>query len=70
MTVYVVDDQLVIVEMLTLLLSELGVEASGTTVSGEAHQAIAALRPDLVLLERVHKLRPWALTFEKEEHRR
>lgn len=51
MTVYVVDDQLAIVEMLTLLLSELGVEASGTTVSSEAHQAIAALQPDLVLLD-------------------
>jgi len=51
MTVYVVDDQLAIVEMLALLLSELGVEANGTTVSSEAHQAIAALQPDLVLLD-------------------
>ena len=51
MTVYVVDDQLAIVEMLMLLLTELGVEASGTTVSREAHPAIAALQPDLVLLD-------------------
>ena len=51
MKAYIVDDQLAIVEMLTLLLAELGVEASGTTRPAEAHAAIMAVQPDLVLLD-------------------
>ncbi len=51
MKVYVVDDQRAIVEMLQVLLGELGVEATGTTRSGEAHEVVSALQPDLVLLD-------------------
>ncbi len=51
MKVYVVDDQVAILEMLQVLLAELDVEPSGTTRSGQAHAAIAALQPDLVLLD-------------------
>jgi len=36
---------------------------------GQAVVEFAFVAP-VFLLERVHKLRPWALTFEKEEHRR
>ncbi len=51
MIAYVVDDQRAIVELLLLTLAELGVEGSGTTRSDEAHAAVAALQPDLVLLD-------------------
>ncbi len=48
---YVVDDQRAIVELLMLLCGEIGVEASGTTNSRHAQEAIAATQPDLVLLD-------------------
>ena len=51
MKAYVVDDQLAILEILQLLLTELGVEPSGTTKSDQAYAAIAALQPGLVLLD-------------------
>jgi len=48
---YVVDDQRAIVELLTLLLEEIGVEVTGTTDSTEARERIAAARPDIVFLD-------------------
>ena len=51
MRAYVVDDQRAIVELLTILLTDLGVEASGTTNPREALDEIAAAQPDLVLLD-------------------
>ena len=51
MKAFVVDDQRAIVELLTLLLKDMNVEASGTTHACEAHDAIAASKPDLVLLD-------------------
>ena len=50
MKAYVVDDQRAIVEMLTLILGDMGVEAQGTTDPLQGHDAIAALQPDLVML--------------------
>ena len=51
MKAYVVDDQRAIVEMLTLLLGDMGVETEGTTDPLEAREAIAAAHPDLVMLD-------------------
>ncbi len=51
MKAFVVDDQRAIVEMLTLLLADLEVDASGTTDPFQAHAAIARDKPDLVLLD-------------------
>lgn len=51
MKAYVVDDQRAIVELLTILLGDMGVEAGGTTDPYQAHDAISALQPDLVLLD-------------------
>jgi CheY-like chemotaxis protein len=51
MKAYVVDDQRAIVEMLTLLLGDLGVETEGTTDPLVAREAIAAAHPDLVMLD-------------------
>jgi CheY-like chemotaxis protein len=51
MKAYVVDDQRAIVEMLTLLLGDMGVEAEGTTDPLVAHEAIATAHPDLVMLD-------------------
>lgn len=51
MKAYVVDDQRAIVELLTLLLSDMGVDAGGTTDPLHAHAAITSLKPDLVLLD-------------------
>lgn len=51
MKAFVVDDQRAIVELLTLLLKDMNVEVSSTTNACEAHGAIAAAKPDLVLLD-------------------
>lgn len=51
MKAYIVDDQRAIVEMLTLLLSEMQVEAWGTNRSEQAREEIATGQPDLVLLD-------------------
>lgn len=51
MKAFVVDDQRAIVEMLTLMLKDLNVDASGTTDPRGAHAAIATTAPDLVLLD-------------------
>jgi CheY-like chemotaxis protein len=48
---YVIDDQRAIVEMLILLLADLGVQADGTTSPHQAHEAIAAVQPHLILLD-------------------
>jgi len=48
---YVVDDQRAIVEMLILLLSDIGVQAEGTTSPHQAHDAIVATQPHLILLD-------------------
>lgn len=51
MKAYVVDDQRAIVEMLTLILGDMGVDVVGTTDPLQAREAIAALQPDLVMLD-------------------
>lgn len=51
MKAYVVDDQRAIVEILTQFLAEMGVESAGTTDPTHAHDAIATLHPDLILLD-------------------
>src|SRR5579875_1059722 len=51
MKAYVVDDQRAIVEMLTLLLGDMGVDVEGTTDPLVAHEAIATAHPDLVMLD-------------------
>ena len=51
MKAYVVDDQRAIVELLTLMLSDMQVEASGTNLPARAQEDIAAEQPDLVLLD-------------------
>jgi CheY-like chemotaxis protein len=48
---YVIDDQRAIVEMLILLLADMGVQAEGTTAPRQAHDAIAAAQPQLILLD-------------------
>ena len=51
MKAYVIDDQRAMVEMLILLLADMGVQAEGTTAPRQAHAAIAAVRPHLILLD-------------------
>ena len=51
MKAYIVDDQRAIVEMLTLMLADMGVQASGTTQAAQAREEIATAQPDLVLLD-------------------
>lgn len=51
MKAYVVDDQRAIVEMLTLMLSDMQVEAAGTNLPMQAQEEIAVRQPDLVLLD-------------------
>ena len=51
MKAYVVDDQRAILEMLILLLADIGVQAEGTTAPRQAHAAIAAVQPHLILLD-------------------
>lgn len=51
MKAYVVDDQRAIVEMLILMLEEIGVEGAGVTDPLRAHDAITAMQPDVVLLD-------------------
>jgi two-component system phosphate regulon response regulator PhoB len=48
---FVIDDQRAMVEMLTLLLADMGVQAEGTTAPRQAHAAIAAVQPHLILLD-------------------
>jgi CheY-like chemotaxis protein len=48
---YVIDDQRAIVELLILLLSDMSVQAEGTTAPRQAHAAIVALQPHLILLD-------------------
>ena len=51
MKAFVIDDQRALVEMLILLLADLGVQAEGTTAPRQAHVAIAAVQPQLILLD-------------------
>ena len=51
MKAYVIDDQRAIVEMLILLLADMGVQAEGTTAPRQARDAIAAVQPHLILLD-------------------
>jgi CheY-like chemotaxis protein len=48
---YVVDDQRAILEMLILLLTDMGVQAEGTTAPRHARDAIAMAQPHLILLD-------------------
>ena len=51
MKAYVIDDQRAIVEMLILLLADMGVQAEGTTAPHHARDAIATVQPHLILLD-------------------
>lgn len=51
MKAYVVDDQRAIVELLTLMLADMQIAASGTSQPAQAQEEIAAAQPDLVLLD-------------------